>query len=81
MLQDSMRVDYIAEAIKNLKQVTEMNPNDSEAWLELAEVLQRSVKRQDLLDARNAYRKAISMQPLRPPSPELWNNYGAILHR
>lgn len=67
-------------AKSHLKKVTEQAPEDIEAWIELAQILEQN----DLHGSLNAYNQAVKILTEtvgQDIPPEIWNNMAALFYR
>jgi RNA polymerase-associated protein CTR9 len=67
-------------AKNHLKKVTEQVPDDVEAWIELAQILEQN----DLQGSLNAYNQAVKILTEKVEAeipPEIWNNMAALYYR
>ena len=63
------------QALEKLNQVVKANPDDAEAWIEIAQLLEISKPKQAL----EAYEKALAN--ISNPPAELWNNIAILRHK
>jgi RNA polymerase-associated protein CTR9 len=63
------------QALEKLYQVVKSNPDDAEAWIEIAQLLEISKPKQAL----EAYEKALAN--IEHPPAELWNNIAILRHK
>jgi RNA polymerase-associated protein CTR9 len=68
------------KAIHHFRRITETHPKDTEAWVELGDLVERQ---KNYTEALKAYEKATGLlQAQGEPVPiELWNNVGVLRHQ
>ena len=71
---------FFSKLLHNILQVTEQFPDDVEAWIELAQILEQ----QDLQSSLSAYSTAMKILKEKVQAeipPEILNNVGALYYR